>query len=327
MGRATGTVEGMTRANGEQRHQRTVAELLAEYGGQVDGGRRHRHRRPDQEAEEAVESDLTTTAPQAIIERVHSESPEVDWKPARNGHSHAYGTRNGTVASPPPAPPTPPPAQSAPPKSAPPKSAPPPAPPKSAPPKSAPPPPAPPAGALSARLDGAVEAPPTRRWERRPPPEAEHSTDQFEVYAEPEAFDPEPWRNDDLEAARLEHDYEADFDDPAVVDDHDYDVGYDSDQDRALDEVDERTPGQQWLAVAGQLALGVIGGAVVWLLFNWLWVQIPAVALGAALLVIVGLVWIVRRMRRAEDLQTTVLAVLVGLVVTVSPAAMLLLDR
>lgn len=306
MGRATGTVEGMTRANGEQRHQRTVAELLAEYGGQVDGGRRHRHRRPDQEAEEAVESDVTTTAPQAIIERVHSESPEVDWKPARNGHSHAYGTRNGTVASPPPAPPTPPPrpaqAQSA-------------------------PPPAPPAGALSARLDGAVEAPPTRRWERRPPPEAEHSTDQFEVYAEPEAFDDEPWRNDDLGAARLEHDYEADFDDPAAVDDHDYDVGYDSDQDRVLDEVDERTPGQQWLAVAGQLALGVIGGAVVWLLFNWLWVQIPAVALGAALLVIVGLVWIVRRMRRAEDLQTTVLAVLVGLVVTVSPAAMLLLDR
>jgi hypothetical protein len=43
--------------------------------------------------------------------------------------------------------------------------------------------------------------------------------------------------------------------------------------------------------------------------------------------VVVGLVWIVRKIRRAEDLQTTVLAVLVGLVVTVSPAALLLVSR
>lgn len=97
--------------------------------------------------------------------------------------------------------------------------------------------------------------------------------------------------------------------------------------DEADEPFDDRTPGQQWLAVAAQLTLGVVGGAGVWLLFNWLWTQIPALALGAALLVIAGLVWIVRKIRKAEDLQTTVLAVLVGLVVTISPAALLLLDR
>jgi len=40
-----------------------------------------------------------------------------------------------------------------------------------------------------------------------------------------------------------------------------------------------------------------------------------------------GLVWIVRKIRKAEDMQTTLLAVLVGLVVTVSPAMLLLLSR
>lgn len=92
-------------------------------------------------------------------------------------------------------------------------------------------------------------------------------------------------------------------------------------------EQENASPAKQWLALAGQLALGVVGGAGVWLGFNWLWVALPAAALVAALVVTVGLVWIVRRVRRAEDLQTTVLALLVGLVVTVSPAALLLLSR
>lgn len=89
----------------------------------------------------------------------------------------------------------------------------------------------------------------------------------------------------------------------------------------------EASPARQWLSMAGQLALGVIGGAAVWLGFNWLWGQIPAAALVVALAVIVGLVFIVRKIRRADDIQTMVLAVLVGLVVTVSPAALLLLAR
>lgn len=95
----------------------------------------------------------------------------------------------------------------------------------------------------------------------------------------------------------------------------------------ADEEFDEPSPVRQWLIMAGQLALGVIGGAAVWLGFNWLWGKIPAAALVAAVAVIGALVWIVRKIRHADDLQTTVLTVLVGLVVTVSPAALLLLSR
>jgi hypothetical protein len=114
------------------------------------------------------------------------------------------------------------------------------------------------------------------------------------------------------------------------------------DEDRDLDDMDdlddeldelaedddrETSPAREWATMAGQLALGVIAGAAVWLGFNWLWGFLPQAALVVALAVIVGLVLIVRKIRRAEDLQTTVLAVLVGLVVTVSPAALLLLNR
>jgi hypothetical protein len=74
----------------------------------------------------------------------------------------------------------------------------------------------------------------------------------------------------------------------------------------------------------GQLAVGVLGGAALWLGFNFLWRAIPAAALVLALGVTVGLVLLVRKIRKADDLQTTLLAVLVGLIVTVSPAAMLL---
>lgn len=140
---------------------------------------------------------------------------------------------------------------------------------------------------------------------------------------------------DDLEP------YEREFSDGYPADGPDFEQddyayeqgdGYEDDEyDDAPEPVAEpepaTSPGKAWLALAGQLALGVVGGAAVWLGFNWLWVNIPAAALVAALLVVVALVWIVRKIRRAEDLQTTVLAVLVGLVVTVSPAALLLVGR
>jgi hypothetical protein len=71
----------------------------------------------------------------------------------------------------------------------------------------------------------------------------------------------------------------------------------------------------------------VVVGAAVWLGFQWLWGALPAAALVLALAVIAGLVLVVRKIRKAEDLQTTVYAVLVGLMVTVTPAALLLLKR
>ncbi|WP_052684302.1 hypothetical protein [Lentzea aerocolonigenes] len=90
------------------------------------------------------------------------------------------------------------------------------------------------------------------------------------------------------------------------------------------EEEPDRSPGKEWLIMIGQLAVGVLGGAALWLAFNFLWRSAPAAALVVALAVTVGLVLLVRKIRRADDLQTTVLAVLVGLIVTVSPAAMLL---
>jgi hypothetical protein len=95
-----------------------------------------------------------------------------------------------------------------------------------------------------------------------------------------------------------------------------------------FDDVEEPvSPGREWLLMGAQVGAGAIAGAAVWLAFSWLWGLQPVVAVIAALAVIVGLVMGVRRWRRADDLQTTVLAVLAGLVVTVSPAALLLLHR
>lgn len=87
------------------------------------------------------------------------------------------------------------------------------------------------------------------------------------------------------------------------------------------------SPLKEWAVVAAQVGVGVVGGAALWLICEWLWQSLPVVALVVALGVITGLVWVVRKVRRAEDLQTTLVAVLVGLFVTVSPAALLLVDK
>lgn len=87
------------------------------------------------------------------------------------------------------------------------------------------------------------------------------------------------------------------------------------------------SPMWEWAVMVSQVGMGIAGGAALWLICEWLWQRIPVVALVVALAVITGLVWVVRRVRRTEDLQTTVIAVLVGLFVTVSPAALLLVGR
>ena len=90
---------------------------------------------------------------------------------------------------------------------------------------------------------------------------------------------------------------------------------------------EEASTTREWLVMATQLSAGVIGGAALWLAFQWMWRSLPVLALAVALVVITGLVWVVRVLRKAEDLQTTVVAVLVGLFVTVSPAALLLVAQ
>jgi hypothetical protein len=178
--------------------------------------------------------------------------------------------------------------------------------------------------------------PPTRGF-APPPPFAL-------AWANPPRGDEHPVFDDDLHDGHNGHHGYPELNGAQLDDEYDYDDDldeYEAELDEDLDDLDDLhepddefdepeeqvSPAKQWLTLAGQLALGVVGGAAVWLGFNWLWVNLPAAALIAALLVVVGLVWIVRKIRRAEDLQTTVLAVLVGLVVTVSPAALLLVSR
>jgi hypothetical protein len=87
------------------------------------------------------------------------------------------------------------------------------------------------------------------------------------------------------------------------------------------------SPATAWLAMIAQWIGGAIGGAALWVAFRYLWTAMPVVALVAAVLVTGGLVLLVRAIRRSDDLKTTVFAVLVGLVVTVSPAVLVLVTR
>ena len=85
--------------------------------------------------------------------------------------------------------------------------------------------------------------------------------------------------------------------------------------------------GQAWAAVVAQWIAGAIGGAALWVGFRFLWRDLPVVALAAAVLVTVGLVLVVRALMRNDDRRTTLFAVLVGLLLTVSPAILVLLGR
>jgi hypothetical protein len=90
---------------------------------------------------------------------------------------------------------------------------------------------------------------------------------------------------------------------------------------------EEAGGGQAWAAVIAQWIAGAIGGAALWVGFRFLWRDLPVVAIAAAVLVTVGLVVVVRALLRSSDLRTTLFAVLVGLLLTVSPAILVLLGR
>jgi hypothetical protein len=186
--------------------------------------------------------------------------------------------------------------------------------------------PAPHRVARTPQQSGALPQPPPPAYPQSEPEEPDYPTEYH-------GFDPVP-----AEATQYVQGLEDEEDDypssPGFSVEHDRPVGEDGEYadgdypDGDEDEEHEKqSPLREWLSMAGQLAIGVVGGAALWLGFNWLWGKIPAAALVVALAVIVGLVWVVRKIRRADDLQTTILTVLVGLVVTVSPAAMLLLSR
>ncbi|HKN96267.1 MAG TPA: hypothetical protein VJX10_04040, partial [Pseudonocardiaceae bacterium] len=164
--------------------------------------------------------------------------------------------------------------------------------------------------------------------QRRPPPQQALESTQAHVgpYVDDEIGDLDGFE-DDFAPGGIGTAPHGDEAFPSRDDDYD-DLDDDHGRAEPFDEHDEPRSGtREWLLMAAQVGVGAVAGAAVWLAFSWLWGFQPVVALVAAVLVIFGLVLGVRRWRRAEDLQTTVLAVLAGLVVTVSPAALLLLHR
>jgi len=118
---------------------------------------------------------------------------------------------------------------------------------------------------------------------------------------------------------------DEDDDEVAGYSDDDYYRDDYDDEDDLADEEDARPGMREWVAVAVQVVLGAILGALLWVGFSYLWKYLPPVALVLALVSTTGLVFGVRAMRRSDDLKTTVLAVVVGLLVTVSPAVLVLL--
>lgn len=96
----------------------------------------------------------------------------------------------------------------------------------------------------------------------------------------------------------------------------------------SVEEKDEPQPraekkdaAKQWLGLAGQGVVAVVVGALLFKGFERLWDVLPWVALVLAVLVIVGLVAVVRILRRTDDLVSMVIAVVVGVFVTLGPLA------
>jgi hypothetical protein len=133
----------------------------------------------------------------------------------------------------------------------------------------------------------------------------------------------------DAEPADLDHRYGGRFDEQLLAGDQD---------DRVLEPdlvprrrlgraAAEAAAGPGWPVVLAQWIGGALGGAALWIGFRFLWRSLPVVAFAAAILITIGLVLLVRALLRNEGRRTTVFVVLVGLLLTVSPAILVLLDR
>ncbi|MFF3571721.1 hypothetical protein [Nocardia jiangxiensis] len=81
---------------------------------------------------------------------------------------------------------------------------------------------------------------------------------------------------------------------------------------------------RQWLVLAGQVVGAAVAGMLLFKGFEKMWDLLPFVALALAVVVILGLVALVRVLRRTDDMYSTVIAVVVGIFVTLGPLAFLL---
>ncbi len=81
---------------------------------------------------------------------------------------------------------------------------------------------------------------------------------------------------------------------------------------------------RQWFGLAAQTVLGVVVGAAVFLGFIRLWDVLPYVALVLAVLVILAMAAVVRILRKTDDSVSILLAVVVGVIVTIGPLVFVL---
>ncbi|MBH0123066.1 hypothetical protein M1M07_16130 [Rhodococcus sp. HM1] len=107
----------------------------------------------------------------------------------------------------------------------------------------------------------------------------------------------------------------------AVQDGEDADAGEESDS-----ETSEGTATglKQWAMLAGESIAAIVAGALLFKGFERLWDSLPWVAFALALLVIVGLVAVVRILRRTDDITSQLIALAVGAFVTFGPLLFLL---
>ncbi|MFD3703627.1 hypothetical protein ACFWUP_10795 [Nocardia sp. NPDC058658] len=90
---------------------------------------------------------------------------------------------------------------------------------------------------------------------------------------------------------------------------------------RGNDDNDNR---RQWMILGAQSVGAAIAGMLLFKGFETLWESMALVALALATVVILGLVALVRILRRTDDIFSTVIAVVVGVFVTLGPLAFLL---
>ncbi|MFE3100763.1 hypothetical protein [Nocardia tengchongensis] len=93
---------------------------------------------------------------------------------------------------------------------------------------------------------------------------------------------------------------------------------------RSADRSEEDEHRRQWLMIAGQSVGAAVAGMLLFKGFERMWEVLPWVALALAMVVILGLVALVRVLRRTDDIFSTVIAVVVGVFVTLGPLAFLL---
>ncbi|MGH8881994.1 MAG: hypothetical protein ACRD0P_32370, partial [Stackebrandtia sp.] len=81
---------------------------------------------------------------------------------------------------------------------------------------------------------------------------------------------------------------------------------------------------RQWMVLGGQAVGSAVAGMLLFKGFEKMWDIMPFLALVLAMVVILGLVALVRVLRRTDDIFSTVIAVVVGIFVTLGPLAFLL---